>query len=202
MTMPLIPAKPGVSARPTICEAASPHDVQAPPDRGQVQELARLCRGRPAAAREFGLSSFLHEPGLDMNDIHFAIESERGQACCQCHRAQRTFRPIDRHQPAVVAADGAHAGLGTVLSASYFLWYYQQAFLGSARAATPRGLLDLGQRELWIAATLGVLVIAMGMYTTPFLSTMNGSLKEIEARLLKGSVPAAAAPLTPAAAKK
>ena len=94
------------------------------------------------------------------------------------------------------------AGLGTVLSASYFLWYYQQAFLGSARPATPRVVLDLGHRELWIAATLGVLVVAMGMITAPFLSTMNGSLKAIEARVLKGSVPAAAAPLAPAPAKK
>jgi len=94
------------------------------------------------------------------------------------------------------------AGLGTMLSASYFLWYYQQAFLGAARAATPRAVLDLGQRELWIAATLGVLVIAMGMVTGPFLSTMNGSLKAIEARLHKGSVPAAAAPLAPAPAAK
>lgn len=93
------------------------------------------------------------------------------------------------------------AGLGTLLSASYFLWYYQQAFLGSARPATPRAVVDLGSREAWIAGSLAVLVIAMGMYTTPFLSTMNGSLRAIEARLLK-SADAPAAAHAPAPVKK
>ena len=91
------------------------------------------------------------------------------------------------------------AGLGTLLSASYFLWYYQQAFLGSARAGTPRVVVDLGHRERWIAGTLATLVIAMGMVTGPFLNTMSGSLKAIEERVHKGSPKAAHAPAAVAA---
>ena len=86
------------------------------------------------------------------------------------------------------------AGLGTMLSASYFLWYYQKAFLGQAHLASVREVKDLGHRELWIAATLGTLVIVVGMVTTPFLITMNGSLRAIEARVNKGAATAVVAP--------
>lgn len=75
------------------------------------------------------------------------------------------------------------AGLGTLLSASYFMRYYQQAFLGEARDVKGPVSDDLGKRELGIAGTLIAFVIVVGMYPTPFLNTMNGSLRAIEVRL-------------------
>ena len=88
------------------------------------------------------------------------------------------------------------AGLGTVLSASYFLWYYQQAFLGKARSAAGPAARDLGTRELGIAGTLTAFVIVIGLYSTPFLKTMNGSLRAIEARMGRVIAHAEVEPLT------
>ena len=88
------------------------------------------------------------------------------------------------------------AGLGTMLSASYFLWYYQQAFLGDARDAKGPVAGDLGKRELGIAGTLIAFVIVIGMYPTPFLNTMNGSLRAIEAHVNKATALAQTKPVT------
>ena len=88
------------------------------------------------------------------------------------------------------------AGLGTVLSAGYFLRYYQQAFLGKARDAKGPVNSDLGKRELAIAVTLSAFVIVIGLYPTPFLNTMNGSLHAIEAHVGERSAQAEAKPVT------
>jgi NADH-quinone oxidoreductase subunit M len=90
-------------------------------------------------------------------------------------------------------------GLGTVLGAAYFLWYYQRAFLGERRpnAATMK---DLNRSELVIAGSMAVAIFWIGLYTTPFLQTMNGSLAQLAARVEQGSVgraPLALAPRTP-----
>ena len=88
------------------------------------------------------------------------------------------------------------AGLGTVLSASYFLRYYQQAFLGRARDAKGPVAGDLGKRELGIAGLLTAFVIVIGLYPTPFLNTMNGSLRAIEAHVGKAATHAESKPVT------
>jgi NADH-quinone oxidoreductase subunit M len=88
------------------------------------------------------------------------------------------------------------AGLGTMLSASYFLRYYQQAFLGRARDAKGPVAGDLGKRELGIAGALIAFVIVIGLYPTPFLNTMNGSLRAIEAHVGKAATHAESKPVT------
>ncbi len=90
-------------------------------------------------------------------------------------------------------------GLGTVLGAAYFLWYYQRAFLGERRphAATMK---DLNRSELVIAGSMTVAIFWIGLYTTPFLQTMNGSLAQLAARVEQGSgarAPLALAPRAP-----
>jgi len=96
-------------------------------------------------------------------------------------------------------------GMGTLLTAAYFLWFYQRAFLGDAAQPDRQDrarFVDLGRNEKLIAATLVAVIFWIGLYTTPFLQTMNGSIAAIEARVAKGDVPAAAtletisAPLT------
>ena len=83
------------------------------------------------------------------------------------------------------------AGLGTFLTASYFLWYFQRAFLGRPADAQSMQRLqtmpDLKLRELIIATALGGMVFWIGLDTGPFLQTMNGSLRALETRVERGS---------------
>jgi len=79
------------------------------------------------------------------------------------------------------------AGVGTFLTAAYLIRYFQRAFLGDARASEARRMPDLRPRELLIAVTLGGFIFWVGLYTTPFLQIMNGSLRAIEQRVEQGS---------------
>lgn len=74
-------------------------------------------------------------------------------------------------------------GLGTFLTAAYFLWYFQQGFLGPASPRPTRGFLDLRGRELLIAAAVATMIFWIGLYTTPFLQAMRGSLHALEERV-------------------
>ena len=74
-------------------------------------------------------------------------------------------------------------GLGTFLTAAYFLWYYQRAFLGDASIEPRQNFPDLGFREKIIAGSLIAIIFWIGLYTTPFLHTMNGSLRAIETHI-------------------
>lgn len=71
-------------------------------------------------------------------------------------------------------------GLGTMLTASYFLWYYQRAFLGDSNVSSATGVTDLNLAEKAIAGSLIGIVFWIGLYTTPFLNTMNASITGIE----------------------
>jgi NADH-quinone oxidoreductase subunit M len=85
-------------------------------------------------------------------------------------------------------------GIGTFLTAAYFLWYYQRAFLGGTNKAIS-GIADLHAPEKFIAASLAGIIFWIGLYTTPFLLTMNGSIRAIEAHVAIGVVQASAAEL-------
>lgn len=82
-------------------------------------------------------------------------------------------------------------GIGTLLTASYFLWYYQRAFLGGTNKATS-DFADLHLTEKFIAASLTGIIFWIGLYTTPFLLTMNGSIRAIEAHVATGVAQASA----------
>jgi len=85
----------------------------------------------------------------------------------------------------------AASGLGVFLAASYFLLYFQRAFLGDP--ATPQvaqklqTIPDLGFRERMIAIVLAGLVFWIGLDTAPILNTMDGSLRALEARVEQAS---------------
>ena len=85
-------------------------------------------------------------------------------------------------------------GLGTVLSAAYFLRYYQRAFMRDpTEGATPaRAITDLGARERLIALAIGAVVIWIGVYTTPFLRAITPSIRAVETRLAQAVQPAVA----------
>lgn len=69
--------------------------------------------------------------------------------------------------------------IGPVLAAAYFLRFYQQAFLGEAARSDAPAPRDLDGNERLIVGSLVVVVLWIGLYTTPFLSTMRSSVEEI-----------------------
>ena len=88
------------------------------------------------------------------------------------------------------------AGVGTFLTAAYFLRYFQQGFLGPANPQ--RAMPDLRRRELFIAATLGAMILWIGLDSGPFLRTMNGSVQALAERVERGSIAQAQPPSAPA----
>jgi len=107
-------------------------------------------------------------------------------------------------------------GVGTFLSAAYFLWFYQRAFLGNVVNPSVRTMPDLTGSEMIISGAMLGVIFWLGLATTPFLNTMEGSLRMLDERMghvtgivaapLKGvnaillhDVPSAAHPTAPAA---
>jgi len=82
-------------------------------------------------------------------------------------------------------------GLGTMLTAAYFLWYYQRAFLGENKGAENKSFPDLSSREKFIAASLTAIIFWIGLYATPFLDTINGSLRALESHVVAQNAPPA-----------
>ena len=62
-----------------------------------------------------------------------------------------------------------------VLTAGYMLWVLQRVFLGTLPDKW-KGLTDMNGRETFMLATLGVIVIACGIYPAPVINLMNSSL--------------------------
>ena len=73
-------------------------------------------------------------------------------------------------------------GIGTILTAAYFLRFYQRAFLGEEPAEDDGRMIDLDMREKVIVGALTAVVLWMGLYTTPFIATMKGSVNAIAER--------------------
>jgi len=74
-------------------------------------------------------------------------------------------------------------GIGTILGAAYFLWYYQRAFLGNVGSPAVSSMKDLNGRELSIAAAMAGVIFWIGLATSPFLHTMEGSLRALDERM-------------------
>ncbi|TAJ09892.1 MAG: NADH-quinone oxidoreductase subunit M [Nitrospirae bacterium] len=83
---------------------------------------------------------------------------------------------------------GAVAVTGVVFGAAYFLWYYERAMLGPLAQAAGQAITDLNARELVIAVSLSVMIFWIGLYPSPFLRMMNGSVQALVERLDKGAV--------------
>lgn len=85
---------------------------------------------------------------------------------------------------------GAIAVLGVIFGAAYFLWYYERAMLGPVGKAVKSTMSDLQFREIVIASALSVMIVWIGLYPSPFLRIMNGSVQALVDRLNHGTVAA------------
>jgi NADH-quinone oxidoreductase subunit M len=83
---------------------------------------------------------------------------------------------------------GAIAVIGVILSAAYFLWYYERSMLGPLGKAVKDSISDLHPREILIASALSVMILWIGLYPAPFLRMMNGSVQALVDRLERGTV--------------
>ena len=82
---------------------------------------------------------------------------------------------------------GAIAVTGVIFAAAYFLWFYERAIFGPLMDTLPSTLKDLNTREWGIGVALCVMIFWIGLYPSPFLRMMNGSVQEVVDRLNHGS---------------
>lgn len=87
--------------------------------------------------------------------------------------------------------------LGVILSAGYFLWYFERAFFGPVTNSIIPKLADLAPREFAVGATATALVLWMGLYPAPLVSRTAPSLEVLAQRLKTGSAVTQSGPETP-----
>jgi len=83
---------------------------------------------------------------------------------------------------------GAIAVTGVIFAAAYFLWFYERAIFGPLKEGLPAALKDLNTREWGIGVALCIMIFWIGLYPSPFLRMINGSVQEVVDRLNHGTV--------------
>ena len=81
---------------------------------------------------------------------------------------------------------GAIAVTGAIFAAAYFLWFYERAIFGPLKESLPAAIKDLNSREWAIGVALSVMIFWIGIYPSPFLRMVNGSVQEMVDRLHPG----------------
>jgi len=81
---------------------------------------------------------------------------------------------------------GAVAVTGVIFAAAYFLWFYERAIFGPLKESIPAAIKDLNSREWAIGMALSVMIFWIGIYPSPFLRMVNGSVQEVVDRLHPG----------------
>lgn len=83
---------------------------------------------------------------------------------------------------------GAIAVTGVIFAAAYFLWYYERAIFGPLKEGLPATLKDLNTREWGIGIALSIMIFWIGLYPSPFLRMINGSVEAVIERLDHGTM--------------
>ena len=86
----------------------------------------------------------------------------------------------------------AAAVLGIVVSAAYFLAYYERAFAGQPRSDATRAMDDLRPAEAAVALALAGLIFWIGLFPRPFLSITEESVRTLVNRVEQASASQAA----------
>ena len=72
----------------------------------------------------------------------------------------------------------AVAVIGVVLGAAYLLWSYQKIFLGPLNEKYAN-ISDVNGRELFTLLPLAALIVILGVFPSPILDMISGSLNEL-----------------------
>jgi NADH-quinone oxidoreductase subunit M len=110
----------------------------------------------------------------------------------------------------------AWAAPGVVLAAAYLLWLYQRVFFGTVTNPKNEKLHDLTPRELLTFVPLIIMAFWIGLYPKPFFQILEQPVNQLvqtvhdnakpnatmNAQVVPQPVPAAPAPVAPAAATK
>jgi NADH-quinone oxidoreductase subunit M len=75
------------------------------------------------------------------------------------------------------------AALSMVLGAVYMLWMYQRVFLGKVTNPANASVTDIGTRERLLLLPILVMMLWMGVYSAPFLTRMEPSLRLVQERI-------------------
>jgi len=78
---------------------------------------------------------------------------------------------------------GVIAVTGVIFAAVYFLWFYERAIFGPLKESLPAVIPDLNTREWAIGVALSVMIFWIGLYPSPFLRMVNGSVQAVVERL-------------------
>ena len=81
---------------------------------------------------------------------------------------------------------GTIAVTGVIFAAVYFLWFYERAIFGPLKESLPAVIPDLNTREWAIGVALSVMIFWIGLYPSPFLRMVNGSVQAVVDRLEPG----------------
>jgi NADH-quinone oxidoreductase subunit M len=80
---------------------------------------------------------------------------------------------------------GSFATLSMVLGAIYMLWMYQRVFLGKLENPANASLSDIGKRERLLLLPIILLMLWIGVYSKPFLSRMEPSIRRVQEQINK-----------------
>ena len=91
------------------------------------------------------------------------------------------------------------AVIGVIISAGYFLWYYERAFFGPVGSHKIASMPDLNRSETLAVSGVAVLILAIGFFPAPLLNVTGPSIAAVVARVDSAGTPKTAALTAPAA---
>jgi len=86
-------------------------------------------------------------------------------------------------------AYAALAATGMILGAVYMLWMYQRVFMGKVTNPANSEMGDIGIREQLMLLSIAVLMLWIGVYSSPFLRRMDASLGLVQQRIERSRDP-------------
>ena len=81
--------------------------------------------------------------------------------------------------------------LGVILSAGYFLWYYERAFFGPVKHAALARLPDLGRRDTAVAVSLAALAVWGGLFPATLQQVTEPSVAQLREHLRSAALASA-----------
>jgi NADH-quinone oxidoreductase subunit M len=75
------------------------------------------------------------------------------------------------------------AALAMIFGAVYMLWMYQRVFLGRMNNPANAEVSDIGMRERLLLLPIVLIMLWIGVYSTPFLKRMDASLQLVQDRI-------------------